>query len=353
MSIKKIIEKFFEIIYKKPNSFSNDYKILKTKINYKKKKFFFKIFKIKFCSVFTDTLYNVTYIKNQKILKKISIQLDHQGFYLDDKYNQVLKKGTTKLRRKIKGPILSLIQGASGHNYFHFLFDIVPKILIVKKKFKLKYFNYFYLPEVRYKFQNQILKSIGINKKKFLNSKKIRHIETNEMIVPQHPYYNDKHWWKKFEKIPVWIVKLLINKFIKLKKKTVKIKNIYIDRTDTNNTHNQIYNEKELNSLLKSFNFTKIKLANFSFFEQIYLFNNAKHIIGPHGAGFANLIFCKKNTMILEIKDKSFKLNMLYKRISKICNLKYIAYTSNKNFNQKMYIDIKKIKKIIIQNFKL
>jgi len=166
MSIKKILEKIFEIIYKKPNSFSADYKILKTKINNNKKKIFFKIFKIKFCRIFTDTLYNVTYIKNQKILKKISIQLNHKGFYLDDKYNEVLKKGTTKLKRKIKGPILSLIQGASGHNYFHFLFDIIPKILIVKEKFNLKYFNYFYLPEIRYKFQNQILKSIGINKKK-------------------------------------------------------------------------------------------------------------------------------------------------------------------------------------------
>ena len=32
--------------------------------------------------------------------------------------------------------------------------------------------------------------------------------------------------------------------------------------------------------------------------QQIYLFNNAKVIIGAHGAAFANLAFCKKNAKI-------------------------------------------------------
>ena len=35
------------------------------------------------------------------------------------------------------------------------------------------------------------------------------------------------------------------------------------------------------------------------------LFYNAKNIVGLHGAGFANLIFCKKNTKVLELKSKT------------------------------------------------
>ena len=65
---KQIIEKIFLIIYPKPYSISHDYKIFKVKIKSDKKKTLFKIFQITNCKIYTDTLYNVTYIKNNMIL---------------------------------------------------------------------------------------------------------------------------------------------------------------------------------------------------------------------------------------------------------------------------------------------
>ena len=46
-------------------------------------------------------------------------------------------------------------------------------------------------------------------------------------------------------------------------------------------------------------------MSEFSFLDQISIFNNAKYIVGLHGAGFANIVFCKKKTNILEIKPKN------------------------------------------------
>jgi len=43
-------------------------------------------------------------------------------------------------------------------------------------------------------------------------------------------------------------------------------------------------------------------LGEMSFVDQINLFNNASQIIGLHGAGFANLIFCRPQTNVLELK---------------------------------------------------
>jgi len=48
--------------------------------------------------------------------------------------------------------------------------------------------------------------------------------------------------------------------------------------------------------------FKTVMLEHMSFEEQIKHFFNSKMVIGVHGAGFANNIFCKKNTIILEIK---------------------------------------------------
>jgi len=68
---------------------------------------------------------------------------------------------------------------------------------------------------------------------------------------------------------------------------------------------------------LKEKGFSKYKVGELSFFEQIYLFNNAKFIIGAHGAAFTNLAFCKPNTNIIEIKPFTHP-NNVNKRISKM-----------------------------------
>ena len=67
-------------------------------------------------------------MKNEnKILDEISYQ--QQKGNLNKSYtNVVLKKGTPRIKKNIKGRVLSLAQGASGHsNYSHWLFDILPK----------------------------------------------------------------------------------------------------------------------------------------------------------------------------------------------------------------------------------
>ena len=37
--------------------------------------------------------------------------------------------------------------------------------------------------------------------------------------------------------------------------------------------------------------------------DQVKIFNNAEIIVGLHGAGFANLCFCKPGTKIIELRN--------------------------------------------------
>ena len=72
----------------------------------------------------------------------------------------------------------------------------------------------------------------------------------------------------------------------------------------------------------------------------IYLFNNAKIIIGAHGASFANLAFCEPNTNIIEIKPSTHP-NNVNKRISQINNLNYkLIETKELDKDQKKFADI-------------
>ena len=65
------------------------------------------------------------------------------------------------------------------------------------------------------------------------------------------------------------------------------------------------------------------KLSTLSIFDQISLFNSAKLVLGLHGAGFANVIFCKKNTKIYEILRRSELRRNAIKTISNLTGLRH------------------------------
>ena len=114
-------------------------------------------------------------------------------------------------------------------------------------------------------------------------------------------------------------------KFINFKSKKKFFKKIYIDRSDSNITklnNRQIINENEIKKILKKYKFKFVKLSEYSFKDQISIFNNAKIIVGNHGAGFANIIFSKKNKKVNEFIDKNTPTT--FRKISKDLSLKYI-----------------------------
>ena len=85
-------------------------------------------------------------------------------------------------------------------------------------------------------------------------------------------------------------------KIFERKFKNSDFKRIYIDRDDIDperNSNRRIINEIELRNMLEKLGFTFVKLKELSFNKQISIFHNAQIILGLHGAGFANLVFCK------------------------------------------------------------
>ena len=62
-------------------------------------------------------------------------------------------------------------------------------------------------------------------------------------------------------------------------------------------------------------------MSDYSFSEQVDLFSNASYVVGLHGAGFANTVFCKPNTKILEFKP--INAGDMYKNLASKCDLNY------------------------------
>lgn len=94
----------------------------------------------------------------------------------------------------------------------------------------------------------------------------------------------------------------------------------YIDRRASSNR--VLHNEDELVSVLEQRGFTIIQLEYLSFDEQALLFANAEYIIGAHGAGFANMVFCKPGTRIIELMPHTL-VRWCYRQIAMVADLPY------------------------------
>lgn len=350
---KILVQLFFKLLYGNVLLSRNINNLIKKeKIENKKFKSFnnkhYNLYKVDNARIYTDNNENVAVIKDNFILSDVSFQ-QFKGRLKDISYNSVLKKGTPSFVKKINGKVFNLCQGGSGNNYFHFIFDILPKIYLLNSKIDIKKIDYFYLLGVS-KWQIDILKILGIKEKKIINSKINKHISADEIYFVDHPWYFKGIFQTNIDKLPDWIIKT--NRKILFNKKTVKKKEnanrIFIDRSDSKYNHCQISNLREIIKFAKDKKFKIYQLSNFSFKKQISLFQNSKIIMGAHGAGFTNIIFCKPSTKIIELIPSNHP-NMQTKRICKVLSLNYyriktIPDDSDKNFPFKIDINKKKIK---------
>ena len=327
---KKIIIKIFFLIYNKPkllNKKSKDETVNEFSINIDENRY--QIFEFKEGIVFTDSNDTTAYISGNNFLSHASMQ-----YYKIDKINSfngpiskniTLLNGTPRFRKKIDGVVLSLLSGgAAKDNFTHWFSDIIPRIKIFSTKFKLSKIDKFYVPSIKYNYQIESLKSLGIKQSQLISSEKSKHLKAKYIYATSHPCY---HLPMKIKK---WSLNFL-NKSFSNKNYKNKYKKIFVDRDqlkliDINNlekykNYRVLINETEIKNFLLSEGFDIIKPEDYSFEEQVKIFSSAKFIIGLYGAAMMMLSFCKKNTRVLEIKPKLGGNE--FKNISKLLKLKH------------------------------
>lgn len=349
--IKTIIRGLFKLIYGRVNFDNNiNYSALTSELdkynNKAKSNQRYFLYSSDNCRIYTDLNENVAVIKDGKILNGHSYQ-QVNGKLESLKQNSILKLGTPYFKKNIKGTIVNLLQGSSGENYFHFMFDILPKLWMVESKIKFKDIDYFLLNK-KIDWQIKILDIIGINSNKILSAEQYRHIEASRIISVTHPWYMEGYIQEQVANIPSWIIYELRTNFLNknISKKNLKI---YLDRSDSKFKHCKILNNSELVNFLEKRKFQIVKPEKLSLNEQINIFNNAQIIVGGHGASFTNIVFCEKNTNIIEFIPSSHPSKKC-ERISKVLDLNYFRFVTkdtgdDKRFPYSINVDIDELEK--------
>ena len=277
----------------------------------------YKIFKNPETRLYTDTIHFVAVLKNNFLIEEASFQIDDIKKEFAKQQKTILKIGTPKIKKKIDGKVLSILTGGGGNNnYFHWLFDVLPRIEIYNKYNKKNELDFLLVPDYSKNFQIETLDLLNFKKNKILSSTSYRHISAKEIILTEHPYCIDKFNQDELN-IPIWISQWLRKSFLFNNDNNMKNfpSKFYIDRGDSNyGDSRSIINEKEVKDYLKILGFEMVQLGKLSFLNQVKLFNNAEYIVGLHGAGFANIVFCKENAKVVEIR--SFGAGKIIENIS-------------------------------------
>ncbi|SHE46778.1 glycosyltransferase 61 family protein [Acidocella aminolytica] len=95
---------------------------------------------------------------------------------------------------------------------------------------------------------------------------------------------------------------------------------IFISRRDSNSR--KLVNEDDLVAIARICGFDVVTLSEMSLRDQALTFSNASHIIGAHGAGLTNIIFCEPGTKVLEFHMEGY-VNWCYRRLCALYGAEY------------------------------
>ena len=95
---------------------------------------------------------------------------------------------------------------------------------------------------------------------------------------------------------------------------------IYISRADA--ARRKVSNCEEIEQMVSALGFEVVTLGQLSFIEQAKIFYTSDLIIGEHGAGLANLVFCREGTKVIEIFS-AFWMYPCFYAIAKAARLEY------------------------------
>lgn len=204
-----------------------------------------------------------------------------------------------------------LLPAPSSHkNYFHWLIESVPKLRLAPAGLPI-------LTPLSRPFHREALLRAGVAENNWIELKKDSHFQLYQLhALP-----------------PVQLERVDINYLNALfspKMTSPPTRKIYISRRDS--WRRRARNEDELIAILEKNGFEIHSLNGLSISEQAQLFSEASHLITPHGAALANLVFCQKSTNILELFASNY-LYPHYEKIAKKCDLSYQRHISPTEIN--------------------
>lgn len=218
---------------------------------------------------------------------------------------------------------LAVISSPGQENWYHWLLQVLPRLKILHTSGIA--FDKIYVTNLTYSWQKESLKivldALGISEDVLRVFEDDVAVKAKTLLVPSVPFIPSKNR----KAIPTWLKSFLRNTFLKGDSPPDMPRKIYISRSKAR--CRRILNEDAFLKFLEKQGFTRVYLEDMSPLYQAQLFNTAEIIIGPHGSGFANVVFSQPGTTVIEIDHGlEGEQRSYYKRFTRLMGCEYYPF---------------------------
>jgi hypothetical protein len=244
------------------------------------------------------------FFKNAKIVNENGVVISYDNKVFADFTSEIGKPNVyehTVFKSYINKPqirkeCLATITSTGNTGYFHWIFESLPRLKLLEDVIDES--DYLIVPSDLKRFHYETLNHLGFPKEKLLKIEDGSHLLCENLYVPSIPWYG----------LSKWACDFLRESFIP-DDVAEPHKLIYISRKDA--LYRKIVNEEEVEEYLRSIGFEIVQMSKLPFLEQVRICAEAKVVVGPHGAGLSNTVFCQ-NAKILEIFSPSYTPSFFY-----------------------------------------
>ncbi|MCS7292588.1 MAG: glycosyltransferase family 61 protein [Gloeomargarita sp. SKYBB_i_bin120] len=199
---------------------------------------------------------------------------------------------------------LGVIAGVKGgSNYYHFLVDVLPRLYLLKQSQFWSEIQVCYVNRLSPRLRKlcPVLAAAGLTDKQVFWADQHSHVQAQAVVATSLTGLPGMSYFK-----PRWVFEFLRATYLPQAQLPAQPQpRIYISRSRAH--FRRVINEPEVLEVLSRWGYQPVWLEDLSFPEQVGLFQQARRIIAPHGAGLANLVWCSPGAKVLEFFSPTYQ----------------------------------------------
>ncbi len=260
----------------------------------------------------------------------------------DDYFRNLLcfqKRNALQVKTLI-APWSHYLDGYMWGGYYDFVFLVAAKLSRIKDVLPESVFKEALIayPLFNTSYEREYFSLLGIETENIIDSR------THQITFEQCIIGNSGHWFYP-NAADIYSLCKHVRTYIPITD-NYQGNRVYISRA----CRRSIHNESALIDLLKKYDFQIIDDKSRSVKEQIEIYQNARIIIGPHGASFSNIIWCKPGAHLFELFSATYTPDY-FRYLAELMGLHYSAYCYGplgtddwvKGLEDNIYVDIEEL----------
>lgn len=224
-----------------------------------------------------------------------------------------LRQSRLRRPRRLRGTA-AVLAAAGGTNYYHWIFDSLPRLHLLRLAgVEWRSVKSFLINGTVQSFDVDSLALLGIPTERTVRCSKRQITIAERLLVPPMPL-------PRQGQVEGWVCEFLRASYLPVCPAREQGLRLYLSRRSS--PKRRLANEAAVEALFRENGFRVVRLEALSFQEQVATFAGAALVAGPHGAGFANLVFAPPGTGVIEFFHPNHRAPN-YERIASLIGMNY------------------------------